>query len=163
MIPPDERFELHRTIDFEVEDRLIENLELIAIDRSPEIGLNLQQVHIRRVHFAVEDFATRLPRLLRSIHGRVSVTEEIFRIAIDLIRDDDADTGGSEHFVISELERRREFSLQALGDHGRVFGIEYLVQQDREFVAPNRATMSLGRTQVCNRFAMPIRSLSPMT
>ena len=67
--------------------------ELVSIQRASEIGLDLKQVNVRRVHLAVENLAPGFARFLRTVHRGVGVSEKIFGPSIDLVGNDYPDTG----------------------------------------------------------------------
>ena len=71
--PSEESFELVDRTGFQLDDRLIEDLELIPLDGVSEIGLDLQQVHVAAVHLTVEHLVTSFARLLSTVHSSVGV------------------------------------------------------------------------------------------
>src|SRR5687768_12474683 len=101
MLPSNQSFKLGRAVTLEVDDRLIENLEFVSIDSTAKIGFDLQKIHIRSMHLAVEYLAASLAGFLRAVHRGIRIAEKIFRLAVDLIGNNDADARRAEDFVIA--------------------------------------------------------------
>src|SRR5688572_5849642 len=58
MMPPHERLELPNRPSFQLDDRLIENFQLVSLDRSTKIDLELMRRHLVGVNRRVENLVT---------------------------------------------------------------------------------------------------------
>ena len=134
MIPAHERLDAGDLARLQQDDRLIEQRELVAVDRVAQIGLELEPLHRLGVHARFVAAVLSLPALLRDVHRHVRVAQQVARGVIR-VRDGDPDARGREHFLPLEMERVPHQLEHALDDgHGRIV-VRRILDEDRELVA----------------------------
>ena len=112
MVPAGKRFEASNPPRLEIDERLIEQLELILLERPPKLCLD-------------REAAPRLGRLMGLIdlgdsrglclfHCELCVPEQLFRI-LPRVHQRDADCALHADFQFRQLERRGHDLLNALG------------------------------------------------
>ena len=60
----------------QLHDRLIEDREVVALDRATQLGLEGEALHRGRVHVRIEDLVAASTRRLCAIHGDVGVAKQ---------------------------------------------------------------------------------------
>src|SRR5437764_10592587 len=93
MIPADQRLERADAVLLEIEQRLIVKLELVALDRQTEIGLELAALLRAFVEALFEEGVGPAPRFLGAIQREVGVPQQRLAVASVLRGDGDADAG----------------------------------------------------------------------
>ena len=117
-----------------LDHRLIEDAELVALERPPQARLELESRHQALVHRLVEDGVARAALGLRAVHGDVGVAHDVLRRAIG--RDEgDADARRDVDLTAVDLERRRQRLVQPLGHDRGAVHVADVVEQQRELVA----------------------------
>ena len=65
----------------EVDDRLVVEDELVALDRLPQVGLELEPLDDRGAHLRLEELVAAEPGGLRAVHRDVGVAEQVLAAA----------------------------------------------------------------------------------
>ena len=78
-LPAAQRLEARELAGDRPEDRLEEHLQVLALDRAPQVGLQVQPVEHLAVHPRVEDRMARLALGLRAVHRDVGVADQLLR------------------------------------------------------------------------------------
>ena len=120
----------------EHDDRLVVDLELAALDRPPQVGLEPQPLHDARVHRLIEDDVPLLAQRLGPIHRRVGVAEQVLGPLPVLRSQRDPDAPGREDLVSPQVERGLQVVANPLGHQHRIADVADVVGEDRELVAP---------------------------
>src|SRR6185503_1903041 len=131
MVPSDQSLKLVDGISAKIDDRLIKDLEFVALDRTSEVGFQLESAELARMYLTLEYLVAGLAGILRAVHCDVRVAKKILSFAKDLIGKDDANTGTREHFVIVQIECGGEHLLQTLGNVNNRSSIAGTRKQDR--------------------------------
>ena len=134
MLPPDQGFEADQAVVEQRDDGLVVDLELLPLDRLPQVRLELEAGDRARVHRGVEDLVAVLAPLLRAVHRRVRVAQQVVRLLVVLARGD-ADRHGREHLVALEREGLGQLLEDAVGDLDRIRRVAHVVEEDGELVA----------------------------
>jgi hypothetical protein len=108
--------------------------ELVAPERHPQPGLDLEPRHRLRAHRRVEQLAAPAPARLRAIQGGVGVAQQVVGDAV-VARVGDAERGRHEHRRARDLERLVEHAGETLGELERLLLVAHAVAQDDELVA----------------------------
>ena len=74
--PAHERLEAADLRRGQLDDRLVDEREVVALDRLAQLGLERQALHRRGVHVRVEDLIAAAARRLGAIHGDVGVAQQ---------------------------------------------------------------------------------------
>src|SRR6185436_7243790 len=99
VLPADERLEPSNLAGREGDDWLIVQPELLALDSSAQVGLQLQTRNGPIPHLAVEHLAARAAARLGPVHRRVRIPKNGFRRLIVRRARGDPDAGGGKHFL----------------------------------------------------------------
>ena len=124
--------------------------ELVALGRTPQRVLELEQAHRALVHRLVEDLEPRLARGLRLVHRGVGIAQQVLRAFVLRAAVDNADRQGGENVLTADPDWRLEGVEDPLHHVSRVVPIVEVVEQDREFVsseARHRVLGAQGRLQ----------------
>ncbi len=106
-LPADQRLHARGAHLSQVERRLVDQEELVVLERHAQVHLELHPRLHRRVHARFEDHVAVAPVPLGLVHGHVGVAQQLFRAFA--LAAGDADARG-------HLQRR----LRAAGDHERL-------------------------------------------
>ena len=136
--PADQRLDARDLAALELDHRLIEEPELVVLQRALQRGLQLQPLQRGVVHRGLEQLIPVLALLLREVHRDVGVPQELLgalRHGIGL-GDRDPDARADEDLGLVQEERLVEHREDPLGDvGGRHAFLAAVLQQDRELVA----------------------------
>ena len=138
MRPPHERFGADDGSRPQVEDRLVVQHELVALERAAQLRLELETLRDLVDHRVVEEAPARLSVLLRLVHRGVGVAEQHHRIGVlgrVALHGDDADAHREHRVVAVEHDRRLDRVADLLRDRGRVVDVPQSFAQDHELVA----------------------------
>ena len=103
----------------EVHDRLVVNLELLALHRPAQVHLELEVLHHLVMHRRLVHREVPLPPALREVHRQVGVPDHLVgRVAH--VQRGDADAHADEHVTATERERSAQRVRDALGDDDHV-------------------------------------------
>ena len=134
MLPAQQRFEAAQLAGREIDDGLVVRHELVAFDRQPQVGVELEPAEDDRPHRRVEHLCARLAEGLGAVHRRIRVAKHFFRCAVRRRTERNADAGRQVDRPAVEIERTREPFLHLVGDALR-FEDPHVVQQGDELVA----------------------------
>ena len=139
MVPADQGLEPIDLPARQMDHRLVVEDELLVVDGSLQVRLQLQPPQRRVVHLGFEDLIAVLPRFLRDVHRDVGVAEELLRsLRTDRpvrTRARDPDARPDEDLLPVELERSVQRLEDPNGDVGRTDALATVLEQDRELVA----------------------------
>src|SRR5687768_14933660 len=135
MLPARQGLESRKLARLEIDDRLIKYPTLVALERSPEIGFELQQAHGLSVHLGVEHFVPRTPIGLRSIHGGVGVAQHFVRLRVAEAAESDTEADGREYLRARDLERHTELFVNTIRNARGIRLALNVLEQDRKLVA----------------------------
>ena len=122
-------------LGLERDDGLEHQREVAGLERSDEVGLELQAFHGGRSHIGVVHGPPRLARRLGPVHRDVGVAQERRGGGVGATGGD-ADAGRDRYRLRLEHDRGRERLEHALGDRFRlVEWVRALLDEDRELVA----------------------------
>ncbi len=134
-------------------DRLVEDEELVALQRAFEVDLEGEPGQRRGMHARFEDLDSVLAVALGHVHRHVGVAQQLVRGLVVAGRDGDADAGVDEQLLAAMLERRLEGGQQAFGDVERAGRVGRVLDQHRELVAAHPGDRVTGS----QRAAQPLR------
>jgi ABC-type phosphonate transport system ATPase subunit len=78
VLPSQQRLDGGHRARLQVVDRLVEQAQLVLLDRPTQPQLGLQPVRGLHAQRLVEDVHALLPPTLRAVHGQVGVAEQVF-------------------------------------------------------------------------------------
>jgi hypothetical protein len=98
MAPAHQRFELAHPTIFELDQRLIEDFELLVawLERPAQVGFELQTVDGARGHARIEQRPARLAAILGGVQGQVGVPEQLVHVGA-VLRGGHPDGDRGEH------------------------------------------------------------------
>ena len=135
MLPPNERLESYHPVIAEGHDWLVLQPELLPLDGAAQVRFELQTLDCALVHRGVENRALVAAGRLRTIHGDVGVSHQIFVGGVDRGADRDADARSGEDFLpATHADWCSHGLLDAFGNAHGVTGIADVVQENRELV-----------------------------
>ena len=150
VLPPHEGFEPFDLAGLQDDDRLVVQDELVAVDRSLQVGLQLEAAQRGVVHRRFEHLVATLACFLRHVHRDVRVAQQLFRAfgsgSARVVRGRDTDRRADEHFLVLELERAFERGEDPRRDLGRLDAVGGVLEEDRELVATEPRS-GVGRAQ----------------
>src|ERR1044072_9713201 len=111
------------------------NAELVAAESASQVRLQFQQRDRVRVHVFVEQFKAPPPLILRSVHGRVCITQEIFGPFVRREAVGYAYADGSVYLMPAQAERLREFFINSLGCLRSIAHMPEVIEDDGELGA----------------------------
>ena len=85
---------------------------LLRLERPAKVPFEVQTLLCAGVHFRIEDLVGRRPALLRTVHGRDGVPQEIRWTVRSELREGDADRGLDAELVPIEIERTRQVGVR---------------------------------------------------
>ena len=135
MAPAHERLDGHDLARVEVDERLVVELELVALERAPQVLLEREPLHHALAHAGVEQLEARAAAVLGAVHGDVGVAHDRFGGVVAAVGDDDADGGGDDHGAVVDDDGRLQRVEQPLGDLDRAALAGQPLAQHRELVA----------------------------
>src|SRR3954468_2581964 len=110
MTPAQQRLERADPVLFEVEQGLVEQLELAALESEPEVGLDLSALLGALVEAFLEERVSAPARFLGAVEREVGAAQQGPALLAILRRDRDPDAGRWHDFVPVERHRPRQFS-----------------------------------------------------
>ena len=120
----------------QADERLVVQLELVALERPLQIGAQLQARHDLLVHGRLEHAVAALALALGDVHGRVGVADQLVGVGGGSgLGHRDAQAGADDDVVVVELERAGQRLEDPLGGLGGGLDVVDVLQQDRELVA----------------------------
>ena len=135
MRPTHQRLEPGHAPRVQGDERLVVDVELAALQGVVQRGTGLHVVHRVGAHGFVEEHDAGTPEILRAVHGRVGIPEEVVGVRRALGRHRDAQTRGDEDLLIRDRHRLGDRVGDALGDVHDGGGARHVLTQDDELVA----------------------------
>ena len=105
MVPADQRLERADAVVLEVEQRLVIELELAALDREAQVGFELAALPAPAVEALLEESVGAAPGFLGAVEREVGVAQQVVGVAAVRGRDGDADAGRRRELVAVDDER----------------------------------------------------------
>ena len=115
MRPADERLAADHASVIDLDDRLVVEHHLAALDRPLELPAQLESVKHPLMHPGFEHADGALARLLRGVHGGVGVAEDLVD-ADRAVADGHADRGANPQLTIANVDRGCELLEQPSRD-----------------------------------------------
>ena len=129
------RLEARDRAVLEPDDRLVQDGDLLALDRAAQVGLERQAVGLARAHRRLEHLDAVAADALGVIHRELGVLEHLL-VAVRLaVGQRDADRGGEEDLAIVERDRRAQRFAQGLGEGDDAGGLLLGHQDQAELIA----------------------------
>ena len=120
----------------QVDQRLVVQDELAALERAPQLGLRREAMADALGHLGIEELVVGAPGFLGVIHRGVGVAHQrLGRVAVARV-EGDADAAVGVQLVLADRERPRELGEDAAGHAGGLGGVGDVREADDEFVAP---------------------------
>ena len=114
VLPAQQRLDAGDRAGLERADRLVDEEELVAIERGAQVELELPVIEHGRVHLGREHDVAVLAGRLRLVQRDVGVAQQLARCAA--VADRDADARGHRDRGAGELERLAQHLEQTFGD-----------------------------------------------
>ena len=133
--PAHERLDGDDAAQVEVDERLVEELELVALERVPQVLLELEALHHALAHVAVEELEARAAVVLGAVHGDVGVAHDRLGGVAAAVGDRDADRRVDEQGPVVDRDRHRDRVEQPLGDLDRTALAGQALAQHGELVS----------------------------
>ena len=127
----------------QVDLRLIEDHQFVALERAPQLALEHQPLDRGGVHLRRIEREAVAAVLLGVVHRGVGVADQVDDVLGVVRAERDADAGRQEHFVLVDVERLADLGEDAareVRDRPAVVGIaRQTVDEQRELVAGEAA------------------------
>src|SRR5271170_5289273 len=105
MIPARQRLEAGDSAVLKPDDRLIEDGDLVALERPAQIGFDRQPVRFARAHGGLEYIDAIAAAALGVIHREFGVLEQLFGTLRLAVAERHSDRSGEEYFAVAERDR----------------------------------------------------------
>ena len=136
--PAHQRLEAGDLAAAQGDQRLVVELELVALERLAQLALDLEPAQRPRPHLGVEELAAGASALLGPVHRRVGVADQqvgVDRLAGRRAGHGDADAGADEVLDPAHRVGLGEGGGDAVGDRHRLVLVGEAVDEDAELVA----------------------------
>ena len=133
--PARERLHAAQPAVAHVHHRLVVQLDLVAVDRAPQVGGEREALDGAGQHRRLERAVARLAASLRRAHREVGRAHELVGVGQVAARDGDADARAQLEPAPAEVERAREREQDPLGDARRAVRLGEVLDQHGELVA----------------------------
>ena len=135
MIPARQRLEAGNGAILQPHDRLVQHLDLLALDGAAQFRFHGQPVGLARAHGRLEDFDAVAADPLGVIHRELGVLEHLLGVARLVFGERQPDRGGDEDFAVVEADRRAQGAAHGLGEGHDARGLAFRQQDQGELVA----------------------------
>ena len=135
MVPARQRLEAGDRAIVEPHDRLIEDRDLLALERPPQIGFDRQPVGFARPHRRLEHLDAVAAVALGVIHGEFGVLEPLLGALRLGVAERHADRAGEEDLAIVEGDRRAQRAADGFGKRGDARGVALRQNDEAELIA----------------------------
>src|SRR5689334_20535633 len=119
---------------FQRDNRLVKHTEFIAFQRASLIRFHLQQLNCLCMLCGIENVLSGFALSLYSIHRRVGVTQNIFRMLVTTEAGCDAYAASREHLVPAQIQWFSQSFLKPLGQRSRFANPLNSSHEDRKFI-----------------------------
>ena len=122
--PAQQRLEPDELLGHELDQRLVVQLELVALDRVAQVALDRHPLDQTTAQRGVERLEAPAAELLGAVHRGVRVAQQLLGGPGPSLADGDADAGRDEHLVSVDLKGLDDRVDQALRDfRDRMVGV----------------------------------------
>ena len=135
VLPADQRLDLADAAGLEIDDRLVVDAQLVALDGVAQVGLQLQPLHRLGVHARIEDGVAGLALRLGPVHRHVGIAQQVAPGGRGRGAQRDADADAWRRPRGRPAGPARRALLDAVGDLRASAIVVDVLQQDRELVA----------------------------
>src|ERR1044071_6693254 len=108
--------------------------EFVILNGKAKIKLEFEPLDKSLVHALFKNDIVAFAFVFSAIHREVCIAENLVRSGDIGSALSDADARAHKNFFPVDYQRLTENSLNALGDHHRLVGVVYRLDQNREFV-----------------------------
>ena len=125
MLPADQGLEARHRLARGVDARLVEQAELVVLERDAEVGLHELTLARGIMHLGLEEAEATLARGLGGVERQVGVAHQVVGRAVVIVGRDDADRGADRHRgAVDRVGARQavDNALRELGQLGLVGG-----------------------------------------
>ena len=106
MVPARQRLEARHRAVLQPHDRLVENGDLFALQRPPQLGFERQPVGLARAHRRLEQLDAVAADALGVIHRQLGILEHLLGAVRLAVAERKPDRGGQENLAVVERDRR---------------------------------------------------------
>ena len=110
MVPARQRLEARDRAVFQPHDRLVQDGDLLALERAAQFGFERQAVGLARAHRRLEHLDAVAADALGVIHRELGVLEDLLGAVRLAVGEREADRGGQEDLAVVEGDRRADAS-----------------------------------------------------
>ncbi len=135
MLPAQQRLDADEMFVREVHERLVDDLELAALQRHAHVGLEPNPLDRLLVHTRHEDLVAAARLALGLVHGDVGIAEHGHRVVVARFTAHDADARGHEEGAILDLDRLDDGRADALRGGDGIVDAARILDEDGELVA----------------------------
>ena len=135
MIPAHQRLEARHGAVLEPDDGLVQQHDLVALERVPQLGLQRQTIAPARAHRRLEHFDAVAADALAVIHGELGVFQDLFLARRLSLGKRQADRGGEQDFAVVEGDRSAQGLADGIGESGDAVGLALGEQQQAVLIA----------------------------
>ena len=135
MIPARQRLEAGDRAVLEPHDRLIEDRDLVALERAPQLRFERQPIGLARPHRRLEQLDAVAADALGVIHRELGVLEHLLGAVRLAVAERNAHRSGEEDLAVVEGDGRAQSFAQRLGESDDALGLPLRQQNERELVA----------------------------
>ena len=134
-LPAGERLELVDGARFQVDHGLEIHPQLVAVQRMPQVRLDLQPLDRARLHAGVEHRVAGAPVRLGAVQRQIRVAQHGFRSIRERAAERDADAGAHKHFAPVEHHWQAQRLGDPLGDFLCLAFVDDVLDEHGELVA----------------------------
>ena len=138
MVPARQRLEARDRAVLQPHDRLVEDGDLLALQRAAQLGFQRQAVGLARAHRRLEHLDAVAADALGVIHRELGVLEHLLGAVRLAVAERKPDRGGEEDLAVVEGDRRAQRAADGLGE-GDQPGRVALRQHDHGELVAGRA------------------------
>src|SRR5262249_44521241 len=120
VLPAHQRLEPRQLFGREIDDRLIQDAELLFLERLSELGLDGGAVVDLAAELLAENLDAVGARPLGAVHGDLRFPQEILPARYVRVENGDADRARQHDFLAGDLDRRAQAAPDAFGLHGKL-------------------------------------------
>ncbi len=135
MVPANHRLEPGDGLVVETDDRLVEDLDLLAAEGAAEIGFERREVGAVLAQRRPEGLDAVSAEALGMIHADLGVLDHLLGLDLLAVVHGDADRRGEERLLLAERDRRAERPADRLGKGRDPLRLRLGDQQEGELVA----------------------------
>src|SRR5690606_18516568 len=135
MIPAYLRLESCQLLRRQVNDRLVDEANLVALERAPEVIFQDGVIPGFLPHFRQKHLDPIRTAALGAVHGDFRFFQQILRIVLAPGHDRDAGRRRERDLLAGNLDRRTQSAPYALGDHRELARLVLGYQQNCELIA----------------------------